>query len=528
QNRFYGYHGKFNHDMHEDGEVASISSLRPSVTEPEYLKAVRKIKGYIEDGDTYQVNHTFKLKFDFSGSAADLYCRLRNAQHVAFSAFIRLEGSSILSFSPELFFRTEKNAITLKPMKGTSPRGRTLEEDQQMKSELSRSEKNRAENLMIVDLLRNDVGKIARTGTVKVSKFFEIEKYDTVFQATSTIRAKLRPGWTVAEIIRSLFPSGSVTGAPKIRTMQIINEVETEPRGIYTGAIGFVSPKRQSVFNVAIRTVVLDHSSKTGEMGIGSGIVHDSIPEEEYRECFLKAKFLTEPREEFGLFETIRWDIEKGWSLLSGHLRRLRNSARYFDFKFSSSSVASVLHNCEKDLRTQTKGSANYRVKITLERDGSVSATHSELKPLADRQLAALSGEKTYSRDRFLFHKTTNRRIYDESLRRAEALGLFDFIFLNENDELTEGARSNLVVRKGEKYYTPPVRCGVLPGVFRAGLFTRRGIPVEEKALHVGDLEQADGVFLCNALRGMVKVQLVDIREHAREKSHAQLLAVED
>jgi para-aminobenzoate synthetase/4-amino-4-deoxychorismate lyase len=267
--------------------------LKPAITEAEYYRAIDTIKNHIAAGDTYQVNFTFKLKSPFTGSPAILYRRLRKNQRVGYSALLSYGNQTVLSFSPELFFRIHDGIITLKPMKGTAPRRGTPEEDDQQRRALHFSEKNRAENLMIVDLLRNDVGRIAETGSVQVSRFFELEGYETVWQATSSITAKLRPQTSVLDLMRSLFPCGSVTGAPKIRTMQIIRALEKEPRGVYTGSIGFFAPHlREAVFNVAIRTVVLDHSNGMGEMGVGSGVVWDSEPADEYRECLLKARFL--------------------------------------------------------------------------------------------------------------------------------------------------------------------------------------------------------------------------------------------
>ncbi len=277
-------------------EAMEAIALTPTLSEAEYSRALTAIKNYIAAGDTYQVNFTFKLKFPFAGSPAALYCRLRQKQRTGYSALLACGEHTILSFSPELFFRVEDDKITLKPMKGTAPRGDSPEEDGQQRQALLYSEKNRAENLMIVDMLRNDVGRIARTGSVQAPRLFELEPYETVWQATSTITAKLRPRATVPELMRCLFPCGSVTGAPKIRTMQIIRELEREPRGIYTGCLGFFSPQKEAVFNVAIRTLVLNRSNGTGEMGVGSGVVWDSEAAAEYHECLLKAKFLSEAR----------------------------------------------------------------------------------------------------------------------------------------------------------------------------------------------------------------------------------------
>ncbi|HEY4611533.1 MAG TPA: aminodeoxychorismate synthase component I, partial [Bacteroidota bacterium] len=435
----------------------------PSVTYEEYEKAIEKIKEYIVAGDTYQVNYTFKLRFPWKDSAAALYARLRNAQRVEYSVFLSLRERKILSLSPELFFRNGGNAVTVKPMKGTAPRGRTREEDSAYEKELRASEKNRAENLMIVDMLRNDLGRIAKTGSVRVASFFDVERYDTILQATSTIEAKLRSGVTPSEIMKCLFPCGSVTGAPKIRTMQIIRELESEPRGVYTGSIGFFSPKKKAVWNVAIRTVVLNTRERRGEMGVGSGIVYDSNSEHEYRECLLKAKFLMESHGEFALLETMRWEPQYSYRLLKYHMGRLERSAEYFGFSFKRAEGLAFLKRHGMKLRKASKRTRSFRVRLTMTRDGVFSATQYRLERSAGDQHARISEHRTDSGDRFLYHKTTNRTLYDRELERAMLDGFFDVIFLNERHELTEGARSNLVVKKDGRGYTPPVECGLLP-----------------------------------------------------------------
>lgn len=477
----------------------------PSLSQEEYRTAVSSIKQYILEGDTYQVNYTFKLKFPWF-SASSLYCRLRNAQRVGYSAFLSLRRFNLLSLSPELFFRVDGTRITLKPMKGTAARGRTLEEDAVRKKELQMSDKNRAENLMIVDMLRNDVGRIAQTGSVKVARFFDIERYETVFQATSTIEARLKKDIHFSEIIRSLFPSGSVTGAPKIRTMQIIRELEKEPRGIYTGSVGFIAPQKRAVFSVAIRTLVLDKKSGMGEMGVGSGIVHDSEIDDEYRECLLKSRFLTESPSDFELIETMRWEPGRGFLLQRLHERRLQRSAEYFGFPYHPNVLRSTLKKYDALLRKESKRRQSFRVRLTLGRNGIISLSHARLEPTVGDQHVRLSEKRTDSSNRFLFHKTTNRRLYDEELERAVLRGYFDVLFLNEKGELTEGARTNLVVRKGGEYLTPPVSCGLLAGVYRESLLRSKKYAVKECILTLDDLKAADEVFVCNAVRGMVNV----------------------
>ena len=487
--------------------------LSPSIREEDYRDAFRAIRTYIAQGDTYQVNYTFKVRFPVEPGAAMLYDRLRGSQRVAYSAWLNAGGTSILSFSPELFFRLDGSRLLLKPMKGTSPRGRTTEEDRQHREALLRSEKDRAENLMIVDLLRNDAGRVAKAGSVSVPKFFEVERYQTVFQATSTINATVRKEVAVPELLRSLFPSGSVTGAPKIRTMQIIRELEREPRGVYTGSIGFFSPDRNARFNVAIRTVVLDRKQKTGEMGIGSGITADSTVEGEYQECLLKAKFLTQPAREFRLFETMKWTKAKGWFLLRLHLERLRDSASYFGFRYERSAILTGMKRIERELNKAAKGKRSMRVKLLLDRSGNVEFEWAALNDLPPIHRVGMSERRTDSHDSLYFHKTTSRVFYDEELASAMKRGWFDVVFRNERGEVTEGARSNVIIRKGSHYFTPPISCGVLKGTYRTFLMKRKSFALEERVLMPDDLAEADEVFLCNALRGMVKVEIQPMSE---------------
>lgn len=491
----------------QETEAASfqLSGLAPNLAEADYEQALLQIKERIAAGDTYQVNFTFKLKFTWPHAPAALYCRLRHNQRVSYSALVTLRDHTLLSFSPELFFRVEDDRLTLKPMKGTARRGRTLAEDEEQRQWLLHSEKNRAENLMIVDLLRHDVGRLAATGTVAVPRFFEIERYETVHQATSTITAELRPGITVPELLRCLFPSGSVTGAPKLRTMQIIHALEREARGIYTGSIGFFSPRRRAVFNVAIRTVSLDTRSRVGEMGIGSGVVWDSESNAEYRECVLKGRFLREPGSDFQLIETLRWDPQAGWLRLDAHLKRLQDSAAYFDFRYDADEIrrrlAAQLAICRRE------GIA-CRVRVTLAREGDITLTHTPLLPTAVPVAVRLATARTSSLDRFLFHKTTQRALYDQELERAVAAGFFEVIFQNEKGEVTEGARTNLIIKKGERYFTPPLRCGVLPGIYRAHLLTTQTLPLSEKVLTFAELRAADEILLCNSVRGVLPAKL--------------------
>ena len=489
-------------------ELPTPVMFHPHISQELYSGVVGRIQKYIAKGDTYQVNFTFPLTMNYPGSPADWYDALRCSQRVAYSAFINTGNHCVLSVSPELFFRREGTRLILKPMKGTAPRGRTEEEDRRQKEWLVQSDKNRAENLMIVDLLRNDAGRIARPGTVRVRKYFEIERYETLFQATSTIEARLKRDVGIPQLFHALFPSGSVTGAPKIRTMQIIRELESTSRGIYTGSIGYISPNDTAVFSVAIRTAVIDKGNGRAVIGVGSGVVHDSELFGEYEECLLKARFLLEPQGAFQLIETMLWTPNRGWSFLPLHVKRLRSSARYFGFECDLAAVKKKLSGAAKGFLRKKK---TMRVRLLLDRNGNLSLEGSLLDDLPKDLRVRMARGRTHSRDRFLFHKTTRRELYESEYAAAQSNGFFDAIVQNEKGEVTEGTRANVVIRSGGRYYTPSVDCGLLSGTFRAHLLSSKRIPLIEKSLYPDDLASADEVFLCNAVRGMVRVRIPEL-----------------
>jgi para-aminobenzoate synthetase / 4-amino-4-deoxychorismate lyase len=479
------------------------------IADADYLAAIEKIKNYIAAGDTYQVNFTDAITFPTTLSPATLFTALSEAQSVAYAAFLNLASHQILSLSPELFFRIEPqpeatNKITTRPMKGTMPRGLDATEDHQAALALQHDEKNRAEHVMIVDLLRNDLGRISTPGSVHVDDLFAIERYQTLFQMTSTISATLRPDTTFYDVFRAMFPCGSVTGAPKIRTMQIIRELEAHPRGVYTGAIGFIAPDRSATFSVAIRTLVLHNGEAT--MGVGGGIVADSVPADEHREALLKASFLTRTHQPFELIETILFD--QHYARLPLHLDRLESSAHYFDFLCDRTAVEAQLRAFAHFLDPRHP----HRVRLLLAPDGTASITAHPLEPAppspsAQDLTVTLSPQRTNSADLFLRHKTTNRNLYTDELTRARADGFDEVIFLNERGELTEGAISNLFVERAGKLFTPPLSSGVLPGVMRRHLL--ENLPnAEERTLTLADLAPPNTLWLGNSLRGLRKARL--------------------
>jgi para-aminobenzoate synthetase/4-amino-4-deoxychorismate lyase len=472
---------------------------RLSILRTDYEKQVLKLKEYILNGDTYQVNYTDRFEFSFSGDARELYFDLRRKQHVPFGAFINTGVSQILSYSPELFFRRKGNSIITKPMKGTCRRGKTTAEDAALSEWLRNDEKNRSENLMIVDLLRNDIGRICESGSVNVKDMYSVERYETVLQMTSTVEGTLKENVTAEELFRSLFPCGSVTGAPKIRTMQIIHESEQHPRGVYCGAIGFISPENESVFNVAIRTLQL--TGNNGIMGVGSGIVHDSIPAQEFEECRLKAAFLLQPKREFQLLETLRW--RNGFSFLEEHLRRVTDSADYWDIPFDPERTAELLRLTERAF----DGHKEYRIRLLISQDGRPMIEAAELLNAPIDFTVRIAAERVDSSDRFLYHKTTNRELYDRYQKKASHEAIVDYLFLNERNEMTEGSIHNIFIEKNGVLMTPPVASGILAGIYRNDVLRTNPSAVEH-ILTADDLRTADAIFLCNSVRGWRKVTL--------------------
>ncbi len=494
-----------------------VRDIALNMERDEYCRAIQTIKHYIESGDTYQVNFTLKLFFELCGSTISFYQALRRSQHVGYGAFMRFADSEILSFSPELFFRKSNDLITVRPMKGTIRRGRTLAEDRELCSFLKHDIKNRSENVMIVDLLRNDIGRLCKAGQVRVKSLFDVESFETLHQMTSTVQGRLKPDCNLVDIFRALFPCGSVTGAPKIRTMEIIRQLEKEARGVYTGAIGYITPAGEAAFNVPIRSVVV--RSGKGEMGIGSGIIYDSEPQKEWEECLLKGEFLTSPRPECRLIETMLWTQTDGFWLLDLHLDRLIESAQYFNFPVCRDEVAALLH--KETERWKQEQAPGKRVRLTLASDGgieieAVTIVKPGLQLSFDRAggnpdkaipKVLLAEQNTDSTSPYLYHKTTHRQLYDRARERAVEQGFLDVLFCNERGEVTEGAISNIFIRKGNKIFTPPVQCGLLPGVFRRWV-VEANPEVREKVLFPWQIRDADAVYIGNSVRGIVEVRI--------------------
>ena len=480
-----------------DRQPSGIARIRAEFTEAEYAAAVKSALDHIASGDVYQINLTWGIDFTFFGSPLVLYRQLRRAQPVNYGACLRFPDRTILSLSPELFLGRSGNKLVAKPMKGTMARAADKDTDQKLAAALESSPKDRAENLMIVDLIRNDLGKIAQHGSVHVNQLFGIERYPTVFQMVSQISATV-PDRALLKTLKALFPSGSVTGAPKIRAMEIINALERSSRGIYTGTIGHIKPGGDFVFNVAIRTIELLPGNR-GRLHVGSGIVADSSAEAEYRECWSKARFITDLPCRFALLETLL--LKEGEvKRIDAHLRRLKASARFFDFKYSESCIRQRLLSLQ-----QTWPIGKHRVRLTLEKNGDLNLEIQPLVDLPDRLSFAIASERVESNDPLLRHKTTARRLYDDVLSRIKQdPACFDALFFNERGELAEGARSNVFLVKQGVWLTPPLESGVLNGTMRQEILQTRQVQVCK--LFRKDLENAEAVYLSNALRGLIRV----------------------
>ena len=472
-------------------------SWLPTTDRDTYNAAIEQIKHHISYGCTYQVNYTMRLQSDFKIDPWNFFLHLTQTQN-NHAAYIDTGRYVITSASPELFFQLDGDTITCRPMKGTMPRGRTRLEDEKQAQLLKDSEKNRAENVMIVDMIRNDLGRIARIGSVQVPELFTIEKYPTLWQMTSTVQAKTKA--SLSEIFTALFPCASITGAPKVSTMRIISELETTPRRIYTGTIGRIAPNRKATFNVAIRTALIDRDSHSAEYGVGGGIIWDSNSTDEYAEALLKSHVLTEDAPQFSLFETMLWTPEEGFFLKEKHIARLLDSANYFGFSISREQVENYIDQIPSQFTSPQ------RVKLLLDKNGKL---HSEAKPFQPSiehppMKVCLAREPIDSENIFLFHKTTHRDVYETA--RNDFPEYDDVLLYNENGELTEFTIGNLVVELNDKFYTPPITSGLLAGTFRSHLLATKQI--EERVIRVEELRNCTKVFLVNSVRRWIRVKI--------------------
>lgn len=480
----------------------SLSGWTPSVGFDDYRDAISSIKQKIENGYSYQLNYTLRMLSEFEGDSLAFYDHLTERQKANYCAYLECENYRIVSASPELFFMRVGTEMTTRPMKGTIDAGRWLEESEAKARWLGDSVKNRAENLMIVDLLRNDLGRISVPGTIEVPKLFEIERYPTVYQMTSTVRSSVYPETSLHDIFEALFPCGSITGAPKVSTMSFIAELENTPREVYCGTIGLIRPNGDAVFNVAIRTVVIDEATGQARYGVGGGVTWDSTSEGEYEEVLTKSAVLAASPVRYQLLETML--LEDGnFYLLERHLKRLHDSARFFGYRFEEPSVRREL-----DEVARRHPAARFKVRLLLDKNGETSVeVHEWTRPWeggsGEANPFAVASAPVRREDVFLYHKTTNRTVH-ESIR-SQAPGAFDVLMWNEEAEITEFTTGNVIVELNGERFTPPRECGLLAGTLREELLELG--QVKERIVTLDDLEKATGIWYVNSVRGVVRVR---------------------
>ncbi|MCE1227387.1 MAG: aminodeoxychorismate synthase component I [Geobacteraceae bacterium] len=476
--------------------ICPAPQLVPESSQTDYEIAISRIHTAIEQGETYQINHTFQLEGEWQGDPLQLYASLLTSQQPAFGACLDIGSHTIISASPELFFTVQDGRITARPMKGTTHRGRFPAEDQALAEQLRQNAKEQAENLMIVDLLRNDLGQVARTGTVQTTALFDLESYPTVHQMTSTITASLKPDTSLLALFQALFPCGSVTGAPKRRSMELIAEIEGQPRGIYCGTIGYLAPGGEMAFSVAIRTLLLNHQTSRISMGVGSGITWDARPASEYAECLHKAAFLARPPTP-RLLESL--PLEQGcYPRLEQHLDRLCWSASRLGYRCDQQQIRQAL------LTHAAGKTGQHKTRLLLAQDGSCQIESSELQQMQPLKIA-VARAPVDPNDLLLYLKTEQRERYNQA--RQEHPAADEVLLCNNRGELTEGSFTNLVLKLDEKLVTPPLSSGLLPGVMRQELLEQGKI--KEQVLYPQDLQRAEEIWLINSVRGWLRAELI-------------------
>ncbi len=491
------------------GAGYALSPWRPLVSRQRYLADLARVREALRAGESYQVNYTMPFEAFFSGDARAWFEDLLPGQRAGYAACLDLPERRVLCFSPELFFERRGREVVVRPMKGTMPRGGDPETDAALARRLASCPKNRAENVMIVDLLRSDLGRVAETGSVTVDRLFTVEAYPTVWQMTSGISARLRPGVGLFELFQALFPCGSVTGAPKVRTMEIIRELEGRPRGIYCGALGFVRPGGDGEFCVPIRTVSLEKATGRAVYWTGGGVTIDSDPDGEYAECLVKMRFLDRARPPFCLLETILLDFGRYVSL-PGHMGRMRASAKALGFAFGEKAARRAL-----DAARTGREAGRFRVRLLLDARSRFEVQAAPLGDMPGIVRIGLARTPVFSGDTLLRHKTDWRARYDRA--RLERPDCDDVLLCNEHGRITETTIANVAVRRGDRLVTPPVSDGLLPGVFREQLL-RLG-EVEEGGIAVEEALAAPSLVLFNSVRGWMRGKLVDITETSARES---------
>ncbi|MFC0302077.1 chorismate-binding protein [Virgibacillus soli] len=475
----------------------AITDWQPKIPFDTYSKNFDKVMQYIHDHKTNQVNYTIRLGAHFVGDDFAYFRQLTQSQLANYTCYLKTDERRILSASPELFFKIQDGKMITRPMAGTAKRGKTKAEDEASYAWLQQSDKNKLENKLTVELLKHDLNKVSKHGSVTATSLFDIETYPTVYQMTSTVEGELREDASIIDIFRALFPSGSITGNPKGQTMDIIAEVESSPRGVYCGAIGFISPDGNMTFNVPIRTVVIQEDTGEAEYGVGGGITINSNVNEEYEEILTKAAVLEQNKQDFQLLESLR--LEKGtYFLIDNHMNRLLQSADYFNYQVSRDTIENSLLNYAKKNKENTM-----KVRLLVSHHGDVSVEGEVISPITEVKKVTVARKSIQKHEIFLRHKTTNRDLYDRF--KSEHPTLFDVLLWNEHGEITEFTMGNIVVEMDGNYYTPKLDSGLLPGTYREYLLARGEI--EEKRLTIQDLEMCSKVWFINSVRKWVEVE---------------------
>ncbi|WP_249872739.1 aminodeoxychorismate synthase component I [Oceanobacillus saliphilus] len=496
---WFGIYEQPSKETLESFQEFGMTKWKPETKRNEYNDNIQRIKDYIQQGITYQVNYTIRMLSEFKGDSIAFYNQLAEAQAAHYSAYLNIGDYTVISASPELFFHLKDRNMKTKPMKGTIARGNNQQEDKYNADWLYRSEKNRAENVMIVDLLRNDLGMIAREGSVKVPQLYSIETYPTVYQMTSTVTAEISPKKTILDVFKALFPCGSITGAPKISTMDIIHQLESSPRDVYCGAIGYITPEKEAIFNVPIRTVMINNESGIAAYGVGGGITWDSTDEEEYNEILTKAKVLDVKPADFKLLESL--GLENGsYLVLDNHLERLQKTADFFDFKLDLAAARLQL-----DVFAANHNQGNWKVRLLSNRFGELYIEGNEMTPFTEPIYVELASIPIVRDNVFLHHKTTNRSVYEAIA--ALHPDVYDVLLWNEEQEITEFTTGNIVIELNAKLYTPPLSSGLLPGTYRKHLLDRNVI--SERKILVEELSDVSAIWLINSVRKWVPVKII-------------------
>lgn len=480
----------------------SISEWQPNIAFTEYTDHVHKIKEYIHRHVTEQVNYTVRLTSKFSGDTFSFFKQLAKTQAANYHAYLNIEPYSILSVSPELFFHIKDQHITTRPMKGTIHRGKTYEEDLMLAKWLQSSDKNRQENKLITNLMIEELSNIAEPNTIKVENQFSLEKYPTLYQMTSTIKARLSANIDLIDVFQALFPNGSITGIPKQNTMKLIKQLEHQPREVFSGAIGYITPAEEAIFNVPIRTVIVNNKTEQAVYGVGGAITKQSNAKEEFQEIMTKAKLLTTPWPTFKLLETFGL-IDGKYLVFENHLNRLKQSARYFNYPINEDKIRKALIETAKQYARH-----KWKVRLLLDEKGQFSISTEEIEQQPTEIIVALADHPIDKNNIFHYHKTTYRNMYEQVGSKNTRNDISDWILWNENREVTEFTQGNIVIKMNGKLFTPPVACGLLPGTFREELIKKKII--NEQNISIDDLHRCEQIWFINSVREWIPVKIVD------------------